>query len=76
MCDNEEKMAPTQLSSMVSLKASTVARMMRMMMMLMILPPLNHGIPQGLNSGEVAQVAEVELGGQPLRFKAGYCSLL
>ena len=40
-----------------------------------IWPPLKHGVPQGLDGGEVGQVAEVKLGCQSLRFEAGYCSL-
>ena len=38
--------------------------------------PLDHGVPQRLNSGEVCQVAEMELGSKTFRFKACHCCLL
>ena len=38
--------------------------------------PLLDGVPQGLNSGKVSKVTEVEFGREPLCFKARNCCLL
>ena len=38
--------------------------------------PLLDGVPQGLNSGKVSKVTEVEFWREPLCFKARHCCLL